>query len=127
MNPMILIVDDETHIRILLEESLAELEDEGVHLISAGNGREALEHIRAHHPALVLLDVMMPEISGYDVCQAVRNDSTLNDVHIIMLTAKGQEADRVRGLEAGANEYVTKPFDPDEMLQRARTVLGLSA
>lgn len=125
MERTVLIVDDEAHIRILLEESLIDLEDEGVRLLMACNGRDALDSIRAHRPQLVLLDVMMPELGGYDVCTAVRADPALANTYIILLTAKGQESDRLRGLEVGANEYVTKPFDPDEILGRARAILGL--
>ncbi len=125
MENTILIVDDEAHIRILLEESLADLGDEGVQLLTASNGREALDSIRAHRPKLVLLDVMMPELNGFDVCTAVREDPALSDTYIIILTAKGQESDRLRGLAAGANEFVTKPFDPDDILARARAILGM--
>ena len=123
MNQIILIVDDEPHIRMLLEESLSDVEDEGVTIITAANGREALDLIQRHRPGLVLLDVMMPELNGYDVCRLVRADPELSRTHIIMLTAKGQDADRLRGHEAGANDYLTKPFDPDEILERAITIL----
>lgn len=125
MENSILIVDDESHIRILLQETLEELEDEGISLRLADNGRQALELIRAHSPRLVLLDVMMPEINGYDVCAAVRADLSLAGIHIILLTAKGQESDRQRGLDVGADEYVTKPFDPDTLLARARDILNM--
>jgi len=124
MENTVLIVDDEPHIRMLLEESLVELEDQGIKLLSAGNGREALALIEAHRPRLVLLDVMMPELSGYEVCQQVRANPALAQVYILMLTAKGQEADRQRGLEAGADDYATKPFDPDDMLARVQQVLA---
>ncbi len=74
----------------------------------------------------MFLDVMMPLMNGYDVCEAVRTDAKLHGTKIVLLTAKGQEADRKRGLEAGANEYMTKPFDPDEVVDLAKTLLGLS-
>ena len=125
METTVLIVDDEPHIRMLLEESLVDLEDQGICLLSACNGREALDLIEAHRPRLVLLDVMMPELSGYEVCQQVRANPALAGVYILMLTAKGQEADRLRGLEAGADDYATKPFDPDDMLARVQRVLAL--
>ncbi len=125
MNNCIVIVDDETHIRVLLEETLEELEDEGVEIYLAGNGEQALEVIRRHYPRLVFLDVMMPILNGYDVCEQVRADPALQGIEIIMLTAKGQDLDRQRGLSAGANDYITKPFDPDAVLARARTVFGL--
>jgi len=126
MENTVLIVDDEPHIRMLLEESLVDLEDQGIQLLSACNGREALALIEQHRPRLVLLDVMMPELSGYEVCQQVRANPALAEVYILMLTAKGQEADRQRGLEAGADDYATKPFDPDDMLARVQRVLALA-
>jgi DNA-binding response OmpR family regulator len=126
MNNCIVIVDDETHIRILLEETLEELEDEGIEIYLASNGEQALEVIRRQQPKLVFLDVMMPILNGYDVCEQVRADPALNGIEIIMLTAKGQDQDRQRGMAAGANDYITKPFDPDVILARARSVFGLA-
>lgn len=125
MNNCIVIVDDETHIRILLEETLEELEDEGIEIYLAGDGEQALEVIRRHYPRLVFLDVMMPILNGYDVCEQIRADPRLEGIEIIMLTAKGQDLDRQRGLSAGANDYITKPFDPDAVLARAKAVFGL--
>jgi DNA-binding response OmpR family regulator len=125
MEPKILIVDDEAHIRLLLEQSLEDLEDEGVELLIATNGEEALELIRAERPQLVLLDVMMPKISGFDVCHAVKREQGLGDIKVVMLTAKGQAFDRQRGQEVGADTYITKPFDPDDLLAMARQVLSL--
>jgi two-component system alkaline phosphatase synthesis response regulator PhoP len=126
MNNCIVIVDDEPHIRILLEETLEELEDQGIEIYLAGNGEQALEMIRLHYPRLVFLDVMMPILNGYDVCEQVRADQTLQGIEIIMLTAKGQEIDRQRGLLAGANDYITKPFDPDAVLARAKTLFEVA-
>jgi two-component system alkaline phosphatase synthesis response regulator PhoP len=126
MEPKILIVDDEAHIRLLLEQTLEELEDEGVELLMATNGEEALETIKAEKPPLVFLDVMMPRMNGFDVCDTVKNDWGLHDVYIVMLTAKGQEFDKQRGQEVGADIYMTKPFDPDEVLEKAEEVLGLA-
>jgi DNA-binding response OmpR family regulator len=125
MNNCIVVVDDETHIRILLEETLEELEDEGIEIYLASNGEQALEVIRHQQPKLVFLDVMMPILNGYDVCEQLRADPALNGMQIIMLTAKGQDQDRQRGMAAGANDYITKPFDPDVILARARSVFGL--
>lgn len=126
MNNAIVIVDDETHIRILLEETLEELEDQGIEIYLASNGAEALEVIRRHYPRLVFLDVMMPILNGYDVCEQIRADPALQGIEIIMLTAKGQDSDRQRGYSVGANDYITKPFDPDAVLARARAVFGLN-
>jgi two-component system alkaline phosphatase synthesis response regulator PhoP len=121
----ILIVDDEPHLRALIQQTLEELEDEGVELLTASNGEEALETIRNEEPQLVFLDVMMPKKNGFDVCHAVKNELGMSKIHIILLTAKGQEFDRQRGQEVGANLYMTKPFDPDALLEKARAVLGL--
>lgn len=123
----ILIVDDEPHIRLLLEQTLEELEDEGVELITAADGETALEIIRRETPELVFLDVMMPKMNGFDVCQAVKNELALDEVYIALLTAKGQESEKHRGMDVGADVYLTKPFNPDDLLALARKVLGLES
>lgn len=126
MNPKkILIVDDEAHLRMLIQQALEDLEDEGVELLTAANGEEALETIQTEKPRLVFLDVMMPKINGFDVCNAVKHTIGLKEVYIILLTAKGQEYDRQKGQEVGADLYLTKPFDPDALLEKAKEVLGL--
>ncbi|HTM31824.1 MAG TPA: response regulator [Vicinamibacterales bacterium] len=125
MSRTILIVDDEPHLRTLIHQTLEELEDEGVELITASNGEEALSAIESVKPDLVFLDVMMPKLSGFDVCQRAKQGLGLTDVYIVLLTAKGQEFDRQKGLEVGADLYMTKPFDPDALLEKARNVLGL--
>jgi len=121
----ILIVDDEPHLRMLIQQTLEELEDEGVEILTAANGDEALQTIRDEQPNLVFLDVMMPKKNGFDVCQAVKHEMGLSHIHIILLTAKGQEFDRQRGQDVGADLYMTKPFDPDALVAKARAVLGL--
>jgi two-component system, OmpR family, alkaline phosphatase synthesis response regulator PhoP len=121
----ILIVDDEPHLRMLIQQTLEELEDDGVEILTAANGEEALETIRDQQPKLVFLDVMMPKKNGFDVCNSVKNELGLSHIHIILLTAKGQEFDRQRGQEVGADLYMTKPFDPDALLAKVRAVLGL--
>jgi DNA-binding response OmpR family regulator len=120
----IVIVDDEVHIRSLLEQTLEDLDGEP-EILTAANGALGLELIERVHPRLVFLDVMMPIMNGYQVCAAVRKNPAMADVTIVMLTAKGQESDRVRGLEEGAHHFVTKPFDPDEILELARTILKM--
>ena len=125
MSKKILIVDDEVHLRTLLHQTLEELEDEGVELHVATNGEEALAAIQALQPNLVFLDVMMPKLSGFDVCERTKKLLGLSHVYIVLLTAKGQEFDRQRGVEVGADLYMTKPFDPDALLMKARDVLGL--
>lgn len=126
MAQKILIVDDEPHIRLLLEQTLEELEDEGVELLTATNGEEALEMIQEEQPQLVFLDVMMPKLNGFEVCQTVKHELSLAGIYIIMLTAKGQEFDKQKGAEVGADLYMTKPFDPDEILEKSVEVLGIS-
>lgn len=125
MTRKILIVDDEPHLRTLLQQTLEELEDEGVELLLATNGEEALAKIEADAPNLVFLDVMMPKLSGFDVCHRAKHTLGLSHVFIVLLTAKGQEFDRQRGVEVGADLYMTKPFDPDALVMKAREVLGL--
>jgi len=125
MEQKILIVDDEAHIRMLIEQTLEELEDEGVEFLTAENGEIALEIIQQEQPQLVFLDVMMPKMNGMDVCKKVKKELGLNNVYIALLTAKGQELDRQKGQEVGADVYMTKPFDPEVILRKAREVLGL--
>ncbi len=126
MAKKILIVDDEVHIKMLLEQTLEELEDDyDVELFTASDGEEGLEFIRNEHPDLIFLDIMMPKMNGYEVCRIVMDDEKLNDVKIILLTAKGQEVDRKQGLELGARMYMTKPFDPDEILKVSKDLLEL--
>jgi len=125
MDPKILIVDDEAYIRILLERTLIDFEDEGVEILMAENGQEALELIKTENPALVFLDVMMPKMNGFDVCHAVKNELKMDDVYIVLLTAKGQEYDKQKGTDVGADVYMTKPFDPDEIYAKVEEVLGL--
>ena len=126
MLPKILIVDDEMHIRALIEQTLEELEDDDeAELLTAGDGEEGLNLILEEKPQLVFLDVMMPKMNGFEVCQKVKKELKLDDIYIIMLTAKGQEFDRQKGEEVGADIYMTKPFDPDALLDKAREILKL--
>ncbi len=112
----ILIVEDETTVRETLAEAL---EAEGFRVITAADGREALEEFRAEHPDLVLLDLMLPELSGIEVCRIIRAES---GVPIVMLTARDSELDKVVGLELGADDYVTKPFSLRELTARVRAL-----
>ena len=124
MNKKVLIVDDEPHIRLLMAQTLEELEDEGVEILIAENGEEAIETIQTEKPDLVFLDVMMPKMNGFDVCYAVKNTLDIKDTYIIMLTAKGQEFDKEKGQQSGADLYMTKPFDPDEIVEKSWEILG---
>ena len=113
----ILVVDDEKRMVRFIRLNL---EQDGYQVISAYNGTEALDLVRTKLPNLVLLDVMMPDIDGFDVLKKIREASA---VPVIMLTAKGEEDDRIRGLELGADDYVTKPFSPRELVSRVKAVL----
>ena len=119
--PKILVVDDEPFICRSLTFVLRKGNYE---VLEARDGEEALDAIRSHKPDLVFLDVMMPKVNGFEVTQQIRSDAAFDDVKIILLTAKGQECDREVGREAGANDYLTKPFSPTKILDRARQILG---
>lgn len=119
----ILIVDDEPGMVILLEQTLEDLKDKGIELLSANNGEQAIDIIKAEMPELVLLDVMMPGMSGFEVCNTVKNVLGMNNIYILMLTAKGQGFDMQMGRDAGADSYITKPFDLDEVLEKVVKVL----
>jgi two-component system, OmpR family, alkaline phosphatase synthesis response regulator PhoP len=125
MSRKLLIVDDESHIRTLIEQTLEELEDEGIEFLTAENGEQALEIIQAESPQLVFLDVMMPKMNGMEVCRKVKKELSLHDVYIVLLTAKGQELDRQKGQEVGADLYMTKPFDPEMILSKAKEVFQI--
>ncbi len=109
----ILVVDDEPPIVRLMEFILAR---QGHEMLVAVNGQEALDKVRAHQPDLVLLDIMMPRIDGYEVARTLRADPATADLPIIMLSAKAQEEDIQKGMDVGVNEYITKPFSPDQLV-----------
>lgn len=121
----ILIVDDEPYMRILMEQALEDFIDKGVIIFTAENGIKALEIIKKEKPDLVFLDVMMPEMDGYDVCSNIKKDAEFKNIYIILLTARGQEVDKKMGMECGANDYITKPFDPDVIVGTASEVLNI--
>ncbi len=117
MTDTILIVDDEQHI---VDLAKMYLEVEGFRITQAGDGRSALSRILSEKPALVVLDLMLPQMDGWEVCRRVRAES---DVPIIMLTARSEDIDRIVGLELGADDYLTKPFNPRELVARVRAIL----
>ena len=116
----ILVCDDEPHIVHILKFTL---EKAGYQVATASNGQEALEQIEAVQPNLVILDVMMPIMDGYEVCRKMREDFKMNQIPVIMLSAKGDLPERVKGLEGGANDYLIKPYSNDELLLRVKNVL----
>jgi DNA-binding response OmpR family regulator len=124
MATKILIADDEPNILVSLE-FLMKREGYEVHL--ARDGQEALDALRRERPALVLLDVMMPRKSGFEVCQELRADDAIRATRVLMLTAKGRETDVAKGLAMGADAYMTKPFSTRELVQRVREMLAPAA
>jgi two-component system phosphate regulon response regulator PhoB len=118
--PLVLVVEDESALLTLLRYNL---ESEGYRVMEAKNGEEGLALIRETQPDLVLLDWMLPFLSGIEVCRQMRRLPDLKSVAVIMLTAKSEEADKLRGLEVGADDYVTKPFSPSELMARVKAVL----
>lgn len=116
----ILIVDDEEHIRELIKFNL---DTNGYRTICADNGLEALRMVKSENPQLILLDVMLPNMDGYDVCKEIRRDTSISSTPIIMITAKGEEFDKVLGLELGADDYMTKPFSIRELIARVKAIL----
>ena len=121
----ILIVDDEPHIRALLKETLEELTDKGVRLLIAEDGSKGLELVLAYQPDIIFLDVKMPKMNGYDVCKIIKKKYNLQHTYVVMLTSKGQKVDEEKGYNVGADEYMTKPFDPDEIVRKASEILGI--
>ena len=121
----VLVADDELNMRILLKATLEELEDMGVELLTACNGEEALKIINTKKPQLVILDVRMPGMSGIEVCNTVKNVLGMKGIYILMLSAEAQEVNKQKGKDAGADIYMTKPFDPDEILEKAVEVHGI--
>lgn len=123
MSKKILIVDDEPNIVISLEFLMKK---EGFQIAVAGDGEEALAKVASFGPDLVLLDVMMPKKSGFEVCEALRADPSQGGLRIVMLTAKGRETEVAKGLAIGADAYVTKPFSTKDLVARVKTMLGVA-
>jgi DNA-binding response OmpR family regulator len=117
----ILVVDDEPNV---IRTLTFVLKKEGYDVASAGDGEEALSKVHESKPDLMFLDVMMPKKNGYEVCQELKGDSALNDIHIVILSAKGQEADKEKALMLGANEFLTKPFSPVGVVEKVKALLG---
>ena len=124
MSRKILIADDEPNILISLEFLMKR---EGYEVTVARDGQEALDAVARERPDLVLLDVMMPKKTGFDVCQALRADEANRDVRIVMLTAKGRDTDVAKGTALGANAYMTKPFSTKELVAKVRELLQATA
>jgi DNA-binding response OmpR family regulator len=121
MSQSVLIADDAPNIVLSLEFLMKQ---EGYEVFSVDNGEEALNFVEQHRPDLVLLDIMMPRKDGYEVCQAIRANEQYKDTRIIMLTAKGRDVEREKGLALGADDYITKPFSTREVVEKVRKYLN---
>jgi two-component system phosphate regulon response regulator PhoB len=120
-NRRILVVDDEPFI---LRSLTYVLRREGFETVGAANGEEAIKQISKAKPRLMFLDLMMPKMTGFEVCRRIREHPEWKDIYIILLTARGENSDRLRAFESGADEYMTKPFSPSKVVQRVREVLA---
>jgi len=121
MGKKILVVDDQLSIHVLMKHIFKKLKDQGIELLLAADGKKALKLVMEEHPDLIFLDVMMPNLNGYEVCQRIK--AADSGTYVILLT--GQNVELKRGAEVGADECITKPFYPNQILKRAVTVLGL--
>lgn len=119
----IVLAEDEPQIARLIE---FKLKKEGYQVTWKENGEEALKAIKADKPDLILLDIMMPVMDGYEVLRRLREDENLKSIPVVMLTARAQERDVVKGIDVGAEDYITKPFHPAELLARVKRILGKS-
>jgi len=117
----ILVVDDEIYIVHILDFSLGM---EGYEVLTALDGEQALEKARAEHPDLVVLDIMMPKLDGYETCKMLKADPKTKDIPVILLSAKGRNVDQKVGFEVGADDYITKPFSPRKLVERINAILG---
>jgi two-component system, OmpR family, alkaline phosphatase synthesis response regulator PhoP len=116
----VLVVDDDRQLVRLVQSYLLQA---GFDVLTASDGKTALQTIRSEHPDLVILDLMLPDLDGWDITRTVRNDEQLSRIPIIMLTARVEDADKIIGLELGADDYITKPFNPREVVARVRSVI----
>ena len=116
----ILVVDDEPYIQRSLSFVFRK---EGFEVEVASNGEEALKKTRELKPKIIFLDLLMPKLNGFDVCRMIKSDKELRDCYVIILTAKGQEVDKEKGLSEGADDFITKPFSPKEMVSKIRSIL----
>ena len=117
----ILVVDDEIYIVHILDFSLGM---EGYEVVTALDGEQALEKARAEKPDLIVLDIMMPKLDGYETCKRLKADAATKDVPVILLSAKGRNVDQKVGFEVGADDYITKPFSPRKLVERINGILG---
>lgn len=117
MSNLVMIVEDEEALAVLLKYNL---ETEGFQVITESRGSRAVAEIEQHHPSVIILDWMLPELSGVEICKLIRSKPDIKSIPVIMLTAKGEEEDKIKGLNAGADDYVTKPFSVPELVARVK-------
>ena len=120
----ILVVDDEVYIVHILDFSLGM---EGYEVVTALDGEQALEKARTEKPDLIVLDIMMPKLDGYETCKMLKADASTKDIPVILLSAKGRTVDQKIGFEVGADDYITKPFSPRKLVERINAILGQSS
>lgn len=118
----ILVVDDEVYILHILDFILGA---ESYDVVTASNGEQALQKVREEKPDLVILDIMMPKLDGYETCRMIKKDPATKNTPVILLTAKGREVDQKLGREVGASDYMTKPFSPSKLIERVQAILGV--
>jgi len=122
LNKKILIVDDEVYILHILDFSLGA---EGYEVITAADGEEAIERAKKEKPDLVVLDIMMPKVDGFEACRRLKADPETSPIPVILLTAKGREVDRRMGMEVGADDYIVKPFSPNKLIEKIGSFLSV--
>jgi len=118
----ILVVDDEVYILHILDFILGA---ENYDVVTASNGEQAIQKVREEKPDLVILDIMMPKLDGYETCRMIKKDPATKHIPVILLTAKGREVDQKLGREVGASDYMTKPFSPSKLIERVQAILGV--
>ena len=119
----ILVVDDEIYIVHILDFSLGM---EGYEVLTALDGEQALERLKSDKPDLIVLDIMMPKLDGYEVCRAIKSNPDTRNIPVILLSAKGRNVDQKMGFDVGADDYITKPFSPRKLVERINAILGLT-
>ncbi len=117
----ILVVDDEIYIVHILDFSLGM---EGYEVVTALDGEQALEKVKTDKPDLIVLDIMMPKLDGYEVCKSIKSNSATQNIPVILLSAKGRNVDQKMGFDVGADDYITKPFSPRKLVERINQLLG---
>ena len=120
----ILVVDDEIYIVHILDFSLGM---EGYEVVTALDGEQALEKVKTEKPDLIVLDIMMPKLDGYEVCKSIKSNAATQNIPVILLSAKGRNVDQKMGFDVGADDYITKPFSPRKLVERINQLLGQTA